>query len=122
MSSSARSDKAQSDKAQPEIGQPEITQPEITQPEITRPDSPGTAIAVIRAGAVIHRACSGFADLEWRQPIVPDTVFPLASITKSFTALVVQGLVKQRLIGLIIAAVTGSSYGEAVAEHVFRPA
>jgi CubicO group peptidase (beta-lactamase class C family) len=48
---------------------------------------------VIRGGEVIHRECSGFADIEWRQPIAPDTVFALASITKSFTALVVQRLI-----------------------------
>jgi CubicO group peptidase (beta-lactamase class C family) len=47
---------------------------------------------VIRGGEVIHQECSGYADIEWRQPIAPDTVFPLASITKSFTALVVQHL------------------------------
>lgn len=153
---------------------------------------------MIRGGEVIHQECSGFADLEWQQPIAPDTVFPLASITKSFTALTVQHLIdldttigdylpdypapgrdvtirqllnhtsgipeqmlipefRERrflshtsdealayfvdlpldfvpgsryaysntgywLLGLIIEAVTGSSYGEVVAEHVFRPA
>ncbi|EWM12788.1 serine hydrolase [Kutzneria sp. 744] len=55
--------------------------------------SPGTAVAVIRAGEMIHQECTGFADLEWRQPVAPDTVFALASVTKPFTALTVRGLI-----------------------------
>ena len=47
---------------------------------------PGAAVAVIEAGAVTHRRGYGLANIEWRIPIAPDTVFRLASITKQFTA------------------------------------
>lgn len=47
---------------------------------------PGVAVAVTRAGDVIHRAGYGLADLEWSIPIGTDTVLGLGSLTKPFTA------------------------------------
>lgn len=49
-------------------------------------DAPGAAVAVVEGGDVVHRKGYGLANLEWRIPIEPDTVFRLASITKQFTA------------------------------------
>jgi CubicO group peptidase (beta-lactamase class C family) len=51
------------------------------------PDSPGCAVGASRAGAVIEERGYGMANLERRVPITSSTVFPLASITKSFTAM-----------------------------------
>lgn len=50
-------------------------------------DEPGLAIAVIKAGAVVHRAAYGLADLACGQPITPRTMFHLASCGKQFTGL-----------------------------------
>ena len=52
-----------------------------------RPDSPGCGVGVSRNGAVIFERGYGMASLERKVPIAPSTVFHLASITKSFTAM-----------------------------------
>jgi CubicO group peptidase (beta-lactamase class C family) len=53
----------------------------------TRPDSPGCGIGVSRNGVLIFERGYGLANLERRAPITASTVFHLASITKSFTAM-----------------------------------
>ncbi len=50
---------------------------------------PGAALAVVRSGAPVFTHCHGMADLEWRQPVTPTTVFGLASLSKPFTALAI---------------------------------
>jgi CubicO group peptidase (beta-lactamase class C family) len=48
---------------------------------------PGLAIAVTKAGATVHAAGYGLADLRTGRPNTPDTIFHLASCGKQFTAL-----------------------------------
>lgn len=50
------------------------------------PDGPGVAVAVTRAGRLIHSQGYGMAQVEWGQPITPDTVFGIGSLSKPFTA------------------------------------
>jgi CubicO group peptidase (beta-lactamase class C family) len=50
------------------------------------PRGPGAAVAIIHDGAVIHSKGYGLANLEWVEPIAPDTVFRIGSTTKLFTA------------------------------------
>jgi len=52
-----------------------------------RPDSPGCGVGVSRNGVVIYERSYGMASLERHVPITSSTVFPLASITKAFTAM-----------------------------------
>ena len=47
---------------------------------------PGYALAVARNGRIVHVETQGYADLERRLPIRADSIFPVASITKTFTA------------------------------------
>lgn len=49
-------------------------------------DEPGVAVALLKAGEVLHCQGYGLANLEWNQPITPQTVFALGSLTKPFTA------------------------------------
>jgi CubicO group peptidase (beta-lactamase class C family) len=56
-------------------------------------DGPGAAVIVTRGGNVVYAAGQGLADVEKRQPITPDTAFPLGSIVKQFTAATVLQLV-----------------------------
>lgn len=49
-------------------------------------DGPGAAVAVVRAGEVVHRAGYGLAHLEWGIALGTDTVLGLGSLTKPFTA------------------------------------
>jgi len=61
---------------------------------------PGVALLLSRRGEVIYRKGFGFADLENRIPVTPDTVFPIGSVTKSFTGLAVMLLVEQGKLSL----------------------
>jgi CubicO group peptidase (beta-lactamase class C family) len=48
---------------------------------------PGLAIAVVQDGKVVYAKGYGYRDLENKRPVTTGTVFPIGSITKSFTAL-----------------------------------
>ncbi len=49
--------------------------------------SPGIAIGVVRGDETLYLGGFGYADLESRRPVTTETVFYIASSTKSFTAL-----------------------------------
>jgi len=49
-------------------------------------DSPGASLAVLKAGQIIYKRGYGCAQLEYNIPIVPSTVFHVASVSKQFTA------------------------------------
>ena len=65
-----------------------------------RPDSPGCGVGVSRDGRVIYEHGFGMASLERRVPIASSTVFPLASITKAFTAMSVLLAAERGLLSL----------------------
>jgi CubicO group peptidase (beta-lactamase class C family) len=65
-----------------------------------RADGPGLALAVVVAGAVVHEAGYGLADLRSGRPVAPDTIFHLASCGKQFTGLGILMLVAQQKLGL----------------------
>lgn len=56
---------------------------------------PGVAIAVVQAGKVILSAGYGQRDIKNALPVTPQTVFPLASVTKSLTVATLAALVRQ---------------------------
>src|SRR4051812_12219452 len=47
---------------------------------------PGVSVAVVRDGKVVLTRSYGLANVELRVPVSEDTVFQLASVTKTFTA------------------------------------
>jgi CubicO group peptidase (beta-lactamase class C family) len=61
---------------------------------------PGLAIAVIRDGRVVKEAAYGKASLELNVPTTLDSSFPLASMTKIFTAAAVMQLVQEGRVSL----------------------
>ncbi len=61
---------------------------------------PGYSLVVIKKGRVLVHNSYGMASIEQRRPATNETVFGLASITKTFTALVLLSLVDKGLIGL----------------------
>jgi N-acyl-D-aspartate/D-glutamate deacylase/CubicO group peptidase (beta-lactamase class C family) len=61
----------------------------------TSGESPGAAVMVIRDGEVAYEAGYGYADLEHRVPITPQTNFELASVSKQFTAVAVMILAER---------------------------
>ena len=50
-------------------------------------DAPGCAVGISRNGTILYEHGYGMANLELNVPITPETVFAVASITKSFTAM-----------------------------------
>ena len=65
-----------------------------------RTDSPGCAVGIGRNGSVLYEHGYGMANLEWGIPITPETVFPVASISKSFTAMSVLLAAERGLLSL----------------------
>lgn len=61
---------------------------------------PGLAIAVEHKGKLVYAKGFGKADLEQDVPVTPETVFPIGSITKSFTGLALAQLVEQGKVSL----------------------
>jgi CubicO group peptidase (beta-lactamase class C family) len=73
---------------------------ELVIRELTEQNVPGYALAVIKDGNLIVHRGYGVADLQTKQPVTPQTVFGLASLTKTFTALALLTLVDQGKVGL----------------------
>lgn len=59
---------------------------DLIESERTRFDVPGCAVAVVSEGEVVLAEGFGVAHLETRAPVGADTLFPIASDTKCFTA------------------------------------
>lgn len=56
---------------------------------------PGMSVAIIKDQKLLWAKGFGFADLENRIPATPDTLFHLASVTKTFAATLIMQLVEQ---------------------------
>lgn len=56
--------------------------------------APGLAVAVVSGGETVYSKGFGYRDEASRLPVTPNTMFGLASITKSFTALAIMQLVE----------------------------
>lgn len=54
---------------------------------------PGMAVAVVKDDEVIYLRCFGVKNITTMEPVTPDTVFQLASISKSFTSTAIAVLV-----------------------------
>lgn len=61
---------------------------------------PGVSLAVVRDGEVVLAKGYGLADVELDAPATPDTVYQLASVTKTFTAAAVMLLVRDGKLAL----------------------
>lgn len=61
---------------------------------------PGLAVAVVQDGKVIYRQSEGYADVERKERIRDDSIFWLASVTKSFAAVIMMQYVNEGKISL----------------------
>jgi len=57
--------------------------------------TPGLAVAIVQNGEVILSEGFGYRDLEGQLPVTTETLFPIASISKSFTTTVMGLLVEE---------------------------
>ena len=56
---------------------------------------PGLSVVILENGELLWTQGFGYADVERRVPATPDTLYQIASITKTFTAILVLQLVEQ---------------------------
>ena len=68
--------------------------------EIAKRHIPGAALIVIQHGRIVKVQGYGVSTVEHDVPVIPDTVFELASVTKQFTAAAIMLLVEENKIGL----------------------
>lgn len=61
---------------------------------------PGYCLAIIKNNKVVFQKPYGFADVNQQRPVTNQTVFGLASLTKTFTALTLLSLVDKGLVNL----------------------
>ena len=61
---------------------------------------PGAALAVAKDGRLVYARGFGYADVEEKQPVQPESLFRIASISKPFTAVATLQLVEQGKLGL----------------------
>ena len=61
---------------------------------------PGLAVVVLRDTSVVLARGFGFADVEHRVVVTPDTPFDIASVTKTMSAVVAMKLVELKLLDL----------------------
>src|SRR5262245_24733135 len=72
----------------PASGQPVDVAPldDIMREALAAWQVPGTALAVVHRDKVVYLKGFGVRDVGTKLPVTADTVFPIASCTKSFTA------------------------------------
>jgi D-alanyl-D-alanine carboxypeptidase len=59
---------------------------EFISAQLREQNIPGLALAIVKDGKVIKAAGYGYADLERKTPITPETVLKIASVSKQFIA------------------------------------
>lgn len=62
---------------------------------VTEHHVPGAALAVARDGVLVYARGFGYADRETREPVQPNSLFRIASVSKPFTSAAVMQLVQQ---------------------------
>lgn len=67
---------------------------------ITEHKLPGAGVAVTRNGKLVYARGFGYADLDKKLPVQPDSLFRLASISKPITSVAVMMLVDQKKLKL----------------------
>lgn len=72
----------------------------LVQAQCQELNIPGYALAIVKDGKLFYSAGFGLADMEQRRPATAETIFGLASVTKTFTALALLSLVDRGQINL----------------------
>ena len=63
-------------------------------------DVPGISISLVMGGEIVYQNGFGYRDVLNKKPVTPKTIWPIASITKSFTAVCAMQLVEQNKLDL----------------------
>jgi CubicO group peptidase (beta-lactamase class C family) len=73
---------------------------QYVQSEMAARHIPGLALLVARGGTIVKAKGYGFANLEHKVPVKPETVFQSGSVGKQFTATALMMLVEEGKVGL----------------------
>ena len=73
---------------------------DATQGYVDRGEMAGASTLVARGGRIAHMGCFGLADIERDDPIQPDTLFRIASMTKPITSVAVMMLFEEGRVAL----------------------
>jgi len=73
---------------------------EYLEGQMRQHELPGLALGVVRDAKTVKLQGYGLANLEWRIPATPETVFEIGSLTKQFTAACIMMLVEEGKIDL----------------------
>lgn len=68
-------------------------------PELKALNVPGLAAGIVKNGRLVCTTAAGKADIEAGRPVTPDTLFLLASVSKTITATALMQLIEQGKIG-----------------------
>jgi D-alanyl-D-alanine carboxypeptidase len=61
---------------------------------------PGQAVLIVRNGEVLYRGSHGLADRETGQPVRPEDIFPVFSVSKLFASILIMQLVERGEVAL----------------------
>ncbi len=84
-------------------GEPSITLDDAAiAAELQAAGAPGASVAIVKHGKVVLTKGYGSADLDAKRPVTPDTLFMLASISKTFVATALLQLAEKSQAGLAV--------------------
>ncbi len=105
------------------LGVDDLRMQAVVDEALHRWPTAGLAVGVVRDGSLAWFHGHGFADITTRPPVTEDTVFRMASITKTFTAIAVMQLEERGLVDLDAPAADYlRAYSLLPARAGFRPA
>src|SRR5215510_7955109 len=86
---------------------------EALRRDIEAAQLPGAVVAVARAGKLAHLEAVGYRDPASRDPLKPDAIFSIASMTKAMTSTAIMTLLEEGrvLLGDPVVATAGRAEG-----------
>src|SRR5512138_3161277 len=72
----------------------------LMRAEMKKQNIPGAAVVVLKNGKVLANRSYGLASIELQSPVTANTVFPVASVTKTFTGTAAMLLVERGKLSL----------------------
>lgn len=61
---------------------------------------PGASVAIVKDGHIVYQRGFGWADIEAHTPVQPDSLFRIASVSKTFTAVTIMKLAQEGKLNL----------------------
>lgn len=72
----------------------------VIQAELEQTKTPGAVVAIVQGDKIVYNKGFGFANIESKQPVTPDMLFRIGSMTKMYTAATLLTLAEEGKIDL----------------------